>query len=151
MFIYQSKVNLGEKILFGSIPHLTDPEIRKMPVKACFGTKILHSILVHDLPCIEIRIRHLKQCKLQCHINHGPEWNVEFSIPIQTPYEHFDYCWILKMFDFTKQNFVFERYINTLVLNIGHILFIPQPSKRLNFSLTHRYIYRGFRKNATQL
>ena len=37
MFIYQSKVNLNEKILFVSIPHLTDPEIRKMPVKGIFG------------------------------------------------------------------------------------------------------------------
>ena len=39
MFIYQSKVNLGEKNLFGSIPHLTDPEIRKMLVKGMFGNK----------------------------------------------------------------------------------------------------------------
>ena len=31
------------------------------------------------------------QCKLQCNINYGPEWNVEFSISIQTPYKHFDY------------------------------------------------------------
>ena len=29
-FIYQSKVNLDEKILFGSIPHLTTIEMRKM-------------------------------------------------------------------------------------------------------------------------
>ena len=39
MFIYQSKVNLNEKILFGSIPHLTDQEIRKMLVKGMFGNK----------------------------------------------------------------------------------------------------------------
>ena len=39
MFIYQSKVNLGEKNLFGSIPHLTDPEIRKMLIKGMFGNK----------------------------------------------------------------------------------------------------------------
>ena len=45
-------------------------------------------------------------CKLQCHINHGPEWNVEFSIPIQTPCKQFDCCRVLKMFDFTKQNFL---------------------------------------------
>ena len=37
MFIYQSKVNLDGKILFGSIPRLTDPEIRKMLVKGMFG------------------------------------------------------------------------------------------------------------------
>ena len=39
MIIGQSKVNLDEKILFGSIPHLTDPEIRKMLVKGMFGNK----------------------------------------------------------------------------------------------------------------
>ena len=45
MFIYQSKVNLDEKILFGSIPHLTDPKIRKMLLKGMFGNKnsIFHS------------------------------------------------------------------------------------------------------------
>ena len=40
VFIYESKVNLDEKILFGSIPHLTDQEIRKMLVKGMFGNKI---------------------------------------------------------------------------------------------------------------
>ena len=60
MFIYQSNVNLDEKILLGSIPHLTDPEIRKMLVKGMFGNKIPHSILVHDLPSIETRIQHPK-------------------------------------------------------------------------------------------
>ena len=40
MFIYQSKVNLDEKILFGSIPHLTDQEIRKKLAKGMFGNKI---------------------------------------------------------------------------------------------------------------
>ena len=39
MFIYLSKVNLDEKILFGSIPHLTDPEIWKMLVKGMSGIK----------------------------------------------------------------------------------------------------------------
>ena len=39
MFIYQSKVNFDEKIFFGSIPHLTDPEIRKMLVKGMLGNK----------------------------------------------------------------------------------------------------------------
>ena len=90
LFIYQSKVNLDEKILFGSIPHLTDPEIRKMLVKGMFGNK---NSTFHSGP-------------FQCHINHGPEWNVEFWIPIQTPYKHFDCYWVLKMFDFTKPNFL---------------------------------------------
>ena len=31
------------------------------------------------------------QYKLQYLINHGPEWNMEFSIPIQTPYRHFEF------------------------------------------------------------
>ena len=45
VLIYQSKVNLDEKILFGSIPHLRDPEIRKMLVKGMFGNKdsLFHS------------------------------------------------------------------------------------------------------------
>ena len=38
IFICQSKVNLDKK-MFGSIPHLTDPEIRKMLVKGMFGNK----------------------------------------------------------------------------------------------------------------
>ena len=37
IFIYQSKINLDEKILFVSIPHLTDPEIRKMLLTGMFG------------------------------------------------------------------------------------------------------------------
>ena len=60
MFIYQSKVSLDEKILFGSIPHLTDPEIRKRLVKGMFGNKNSHSILVHHLTSIEIGIQHRK-------------------------------------------------------------------------------------------
>ena len=39
MLNYQSKVNLDENILFGSSPHLTDPEIKKMLVKGMFGNK----------------------------------------------------------------------------------------------------------------
>ena len=38
-------------------------------------------------------------------MNHGPEWNVEFSIPIQTSSRHFSNFWVLKMSDFTKRNF----------------------------------------------
>ena len=60
MFIYQSKANLDEKILFGNIPHLTSPEIRKMLVKGMFETTVPHSILVHNLPSIEIQIPYLK-------------------------------------------------------------------------------------------
>ena len=59
MFIYQSKVNLDEKILFGSIPHLTSLEMRSWK-GACLGTTVPHSILVHNLLSTEIRIQHLK-------------------------------------------------------------------------------------------
>ena len=38
MTVYRSKVNLDEKILFGSFAHLADPEIRKMLVKGMFGS-----------------------------------------------------------------------------------------------------------------
>ena len=60
MLIYQSKINLHEKILFRKIPHLIDPEMRKILEKGMFGSKIPHSILVHYLPPIEIRITFLK-------------------------------------------------------------------------------------------
>ena len=60
MFIYQSKVNLDDKIFFGNIHHLTDPEIRKMLVKGIIGNKIPHSIVVHDLHSIETGIQRLK-------------------------------------------------------------------------------------------
>ena len=29
--------------------------------------------------------------EFQCQINHGPKGNVEFSIPIQSPYRQFSY------------------------------------------------------------
>ena len=136
MFIYQSKVNLDEKILlegmFGnknSTFHrpfsyseknqnrtvfcyiLSNFRICTIPIEAltpldrtscikmynknnarsCLFCRIAkRSILVHDLPSIEVGFSISNwQCKLQCHTNHGPEWNVEFSIPIQAPYKHF--------------------------------------------------------------
>ena len=60
--VFLLRVNgvLDKKILFGSIPHLTHPEIRKMLVEGMFGNKIPHSILIHDLLSIEIRIQYLK-------------------------------------------------------------------------------------------
>ena len=36
MLIFQSKANLNEKILFGTITHLVDSEIRKMLVRGMF-------------------------------------------------------------------------------------------------------------------
>ena len=60
ILIYQSKVSLDKNSLFGNIPHLNDPVLRKMLISSCLGTKILPSILVHDLPSTEIRILYLK-------------------------------------------------------------------------------------------
>ena len=39
MFICQSKVNLDENILFGSLHHFTVPEIRKMLVRGMYWNK----------------------------------------------------------------------------------------------------------------
>ena len=103
MLIYQSKAKLAEKILLGKIIHYLDPEIRKMLVNGKFGNEDPHSILVHDLLAIELKFYFLHyQCKFRCRINHGPQWNVEFSIPIQTPYRYYFNYWALKMSDFTS-------------------------------------------------
>ena len=80
MLIYQSKAKLDEKILFGRITRQLDPEIRKMPVKGMFGNK---DSSFHSGPCFYLLLK-LKfffwnfECELQCHINYGQEWNVEF-------------------------------------------------------------------------
>ena len=55
MFIFQSKDTLDGEILVGKITHHLDPAIWKMP-GACLGMGIPHSILVHHLLAIEIRI-----------------------------------------------------------------------------------------------
>ena len=59
-------------------------------------------------------------------INHGPEWNVEFLIPIQTPRRHFCNFWVLKMGNFSMQNFSSKLAIDSQIcisfLNISHIL-----------------------------
>ena len=57
MLIYQSQANLDEKILFGMIIHHLDPEIRKMLVNS--KLRIPHSILIHDLLAIEIKVLFL--------------------------------------------------------------------------------------------
>ena len=72
VLINRSKVNLDEKILFGNIRHLTDLEIREIMVNGALGNKnTTFHIVNHDI------------------VNHGPEWNAEFSIPIQSFYRHF--------------------------------------------------------------
>ena len=39
MFIYQSRANLGEKILFGKVTRHLDQGIREMLVKGVFGNE----------------------------------------------------------------------------------------------------------------
>ena len=39
MSTYQSKANLGGKILFIKFTHHLDPEIRKMPVRELYGNR----------------------------------------------------------------------------------------------------------------
>ena len=46
--------------LFVKITHHLDPEIREMLVGVSIGTRIPHSILVHDLLTIDIEIQFLK-------------------------------------------------------------------------------------------
>ena len=57
------------------------------------GMRVPHSILVHDLLAIEIKILFQKMTValnlVQFQINHGPEWNVEFLIPKQSPHMPF--------------------------------------------------------------
>ena len=63
MLFYQSKANLGEKILYGKVTHGLDPEIRKMLARGMFGNKessFPNSILVHNLRTIETEILFLK-------------------------------------------------------------------------------------------
>ena len=107
MLIYKSKVNLDEKILFGNIPHLTDPEIWKMLVNSMFGNKISHSILVHDLPSIEIRILYLKLA-MQTSMRSKSWTKMELGIldSYTNILQAFSNCWVLKIRDFRKQNFL---------------------------------------------
>ena len=60
VFIYQSKANLDEKILFGKIAHHLGPEIRKMQVNSRFGNQDSTFHLVHHLLAIEIKVLFMK-------------------------------------------------------------------------------------------
>ena len=57
---YQSKANLDEKIFVGKLTHHLDPEIRKYCKEHVLGSRIAHSILVHYLLAIDIKIQFLK-------------------------------------------------------------------------------------------
>ena len=61
MSMYKSKANLDGQILFCKIAHHLDEKLGKCwLVRVCLGTRIPHSILVHDLLAIKIEIRFLK-------------------------------------------------------------------------------------------
>ena len=61
MVISHSMANLGEKILLGKITHHLDLEIKKMMVRTYLGTRIQHSILVHNLLANEIKFYRVSQ------------------------------------------------------------------------------------------
>ena len=73
MLVNQSKANLDEIILFHTIIHHLDREIRKCWKRVCLGTKIPHSILVNNLLTIEIRSLFLKLTR-QRSMSHK-SWN----------------------------------------------------------------------------
>ena len=54
MLIYQSKANADEKVLFGKITHILDPEIRKMLETEVLERGFHIPFLVRDLLDIEI-------------------------------------------------------------------------------------------------
>ena len=72
------------------------------------GKRFPHCILVHDL--FEIQTDNCIEFKFQCQIIHGLEWNVESSMPIKTPYRyrHLSRFDVLRLNDFTKENFSSE-------------------------------------------
>ena len=111
MSAYQSKASLDVKILFGNVNHLIDLEIRKMlelglTENQDFNIPFWSMIyLLSKLKFIS-ESDNRTESEFRCQINHGPEWNVEFSISIQTPYRYFSNFWALKMSHFTKQDFL---------------------------------------------
>ena len=42
MLMYQSKANLDVKFLFGKITHLSDPKIRRMPLRSLYENQEFH-------------------------------------------------------------------------------------------------------------
>ena len=58
VLIYELKDNLDEKVLYGKITHHLN--LGKCRFLMCLGTRIPHSILVHSLLAIEIKIPFLK-------------------------------------------------------------------------------------------
>ena len=113
MLIVVSKISLDENILFGKIIHHLDPdpEIRKGWEGARFGTRIPHSVLVHDLLDIEIDYSISDtdngiEFKSPCKINHGPEMNVGFSIPMQTHYRHLKFSCLSSTFKGNRHGYI---------------------------------------------
>ena len=63
--------------------------------------------------------------RFQWEANHGLEWNVEFSIPLQTPCKPFSNFWVWKTGDFTKQKFLI--YVSLWVID-KHLSFEYRPN-----------------------
>ena len=87
MLFYQSKANLVEKILFDNITHLIDLEIRKILEMSLCGEPIFN-IPFWSMIYLPFKLKFISgsdnctEFEFQCQIYHGPEWKVEFSIPI---------------------------------------------------------------------
>ena len=90
-----------------------------------------------------------REFQFQWQVNHGTEWNAEFSFPRMTLTDILLNCWVLKKSYFTKKNshpsWPLEEWINNLISKIAHILCIPQPAKRVNF-----FVSPGKRKKMTE-
>ena len=77
------------KILFGKITDLIDSEFRNMLERGCIGR--LH-IPFWSMTYLLLRLKfisetdHGAEFNFQFQMNHGPEWNVELSIPVQIPH-----------------------------------------------------------------
>ena len=60
IIIYHSKANLDEGILSGKITRIQTQKLGKCWKGPCLGIRIPHSILVHNLHAIDVKILTLK-------------------------------------------------------------------------------------------
>ena len=94
---------------FGFITHLMDSDAGKENAGKGFAWKTRFHTLFWSMIYLLFKSKSISETdnslEFECHINHGPEWNIGFSIPIQTSYRHFSNVWALKTSDF-KQNFL---------------------------------------------
>ena len=110
--------------------------------EACMGTRIPHSIpwfqsMIYLPLKQKSSISDIDNCiesKFQCKIKHGSNLNVYLSFLCMLPAYIFlvfgSQRWVILPNKVITSKLAFGWYINILVLNIGRILFIPQPARR---------------------